>query len=85
MRNIKRCVWRNGREEARGKGHHWDTAGDRVLGGAALCQSRDSAGGLSPVGDPHRGRGTPEGLWPMEEPTSEQRSKKQGAAERNLT
>lgn len=52
-----------------------DALGDTLEGDSVLQEGRHQVG-LSPMGDPHWSRDTPKGLWPMEAPMPEQRSKK---------
>lgn len=52
-----------------------DAVGDTLEGDSVLQEGRHQVG-LSPMGDPHWSRDTPKGLWPMEAPMPEQRSRK---------
>lgn len=63
-------------EKQRGRRHIARGAvGDTLEGDSVLQEGRHQVG-LSPMGDPHWSRDTPKGLWPMEAPMPEQRSRK---------
>lgn len=76
MVRLKNKNQGNKYEETTGRRHiARDAVGDTLEGDSVLQEGRHQVG-LSPMGDPHWSRDTPKGLWPMEAPMPEQRSKK---------